>query len=137
MRRPVVAVIMAAVVSLLNPTMIKTDAYASNTTSTDNVYEEWESLGKFKLTAYCNCRKCNGKWAYGPTKSGVMPVEGITIAVDEHVIPMGSKVKIGDHVYTAHDTGKHIKGNRIDIYIDNHSRASDFGVKYAEVYVKR
>ena len=137
MRRSVVAVIMAAVVSLLNPMVIKTDAYASDTTSTVNADEEWESLGRFKLTAYCNCRKCNGKWAYGPTKSGVMPVEGITIAVDEHVIPMGSKVKIGDHVYTAHDTGKHIKGKRIDIYIDNHNRASNFGVQYAEVYVKR
>ena len=138
MRRAVFAVMMAAVLSLLNPIMIKTDVYASESTaSSAEINSRWESLGRFRLTAYCNCRKCNGKWAYGPTKSGVMPVEGITIAVDESVIPRWSKIRIGDHVYTAQDTGKHINGNRIDVFINDHNRASDFGIKYAEVYIQR
>jgi len=138
MRRALIAVVMAAVVSFLNPTMIKTDAYVANsTTSTAEKDGNWESLGRFRLTAYCNCRKCCGKWAGGPTKSGAMPVEGVTIAVDERVIPMKSKIKIGNQVYTAQDTGKHIKGNRIDIFINNHRRASNFGIQYKEVFIKR
>ena len=77
-------------------------------------------LGEFYLTAYCNCEKCCGKWAGGPTASGVMPQSDWTIAVDPSVIPLGSKVMINGHTYCAEDTGFAIKGNKIDIYVDNH-----------------
>ena len=92
-------------------------------------------LGRFKLTAYCNCSKCCGKWAGGPTASGVMPKAGRTIAVDPKVIPLGSKVKINGHTYVAEDTGGAIKGNRIDVYHSSHSAALDFGVQHADVYL--
>ena len=92
-------------------------------------------LGRFKLTAYCNCSKCCGKWAGGPTASGVMPKAGRTIAVDPKVIPLGSKVKINGHTYVAEDTGGAIKGNRIDVYHSSHSAALDFGVHHADVYL--
>ena len=83
--------------------------------------ERWESLGVFKTTGFCNCKKCCGKWAGGKTKSGVYPEEGITIAVDPKVIPLGSKVMIdGIGVRVAQDTGKHIKGKCIDVYYDDH-----------------
>lgn len=112
-------------------------SYAADTEAPSETQTEWVSFGTFRATAYCNCRKCCGKWAGGPTKSGVMPVEGITIAVDPKVIPLGTKIKIGENVYIAQDTGKHIKGNRIDVFINNHKRASDFGIKYVEVFVEK
>lgn len=93
------------------------------------------SLGEFKLTAYCPCSKCCGKWAGGATASGVMPVANHTIAVDTRVIPFGTKVVINGVTYTAEDTGGAIKGNRIDIYFDNHQTALNFGVQYAEVFM--
>lgn len=105
-----------------------------------------ESLGEFKLTAYCSCEKCCGKWAlnrpkdengkdivYGST--GAILVAGTSIAVDPSVIPYGSQVEINGHTYTAHDTGGAIKGNRIDVYFDNHQDALNFGVQYAEVFL--
>lgn len=105
-----------------------------------------ESLGEFKLTAYCSCEKCCGKWAlnrpkdengkdivYGST--GSILVAGTSIAVDPSVIPYGSQVEINGHTYTAHDTGGAIKGNRIDVYFDNHQDALNFGVQYAEVFL--
>ena len=105
-----------------------------------------ESLGEFKLTAYCSCEKCCGKWAlnrpkdengkdivYGST--GAILVAGTSIAVDPSVIPYGSQVEINGHTYTAHDTGGAIKGNRIDVYFDNHQEALNFGVQYAEVFL--
>jgi 3D (Asp-Asp-Asp) domain-containing protein len=93
------------------------------------------NLGKFKITAYCNCKKCCGKWAGGPTASGVMPTAGRTIAVDPRVIPLGSKVIIDGYTYVAEDTGSAIKGNKIDMYFSTHSEALAWGVKYKDVQV--
>ena len=105
-----------------------------------------ESLGEFKLTAYCSCEKCCGEWAlnrpkdengkdivYGST--GVALIAGTSIAVDPSVIPYGSNVEINGHTYTAQDTGGAIQGNRIDVYFDNHQDALNFGVQYAEVFL--
>lgn len=93
------------------------------------------SLGKFKLTAYCSCSKCCGKWAGSPMASGVMPKANHTIAVDTSVIPFGTKVMINGKTYVAEDTGSAIKGNKIDVFFDSHSKALNFGVRYAEVFV--
>ena len=107
-------------------------------TDSDAEEERWESLGVFKTTGYCNCKTCCGKWAGGKTKSGVYPEEGITIAVDPKVIPLGSKVMIdGIGVRVAQDTGKHIKGKCIDVYYDDHGIAWNHGEQYHEVFVLR
>lgn len=104
------------------------------------------SLGEFKLTAYCSCHKCCGFWANGRPidengndivigASGERLYQGVSIAVDPAVIPYDSKVYIDGKEYIAHDCGGAIKGNRIDVYFDNHQDALDFGVKYANVEV--
>lgn len=93
------------------------------------------SLGEFKLTAYCACSKCCGKWAGSPTASGVMPQANHTIAVDTSVIPFGTKVLINGNTYVAEDTGSGINGNKIDIYFNSHQDALNFGVQYKEVFV--
>lgn len=93
------------------------------------------SLGKFKLTAYCKCSKCCGKWSGSPTASGVMPKANRTIAVDTSIIPFGTEVIINGNTYIAEDTGSAIKGNKIDIYMPSHQEALNFGVQYAEVFV--
>ncbi len=96
---------------------------------------ETENLGKFKLTAYCTCEKCCGKWADGITATGAKATPGRTIAVDPKVIPLGSKVFINGFEYTAEDTGGAIKGNRIDILFPTHQEALNFGVQYTEVAI--
>jgi 3D (Asp-Asp-Asp) domain-containing protein len=94
-------------------------------------------LGEFRVTAYCPCEICCGKWSeYGLTASGTVPEEGRTIAVDKHVIPLGETVTIDGVEYIAEDTGSAIKGNRIDIYFEDHQEALDFGVQYKEVFVE-
>jgi 3D (Asp-Asp-Asp) domain-containing protein len=92
------------------------------------------NLGEFKLTAYCKCEVCCGKWTNHPTASGVMPTENHTIAVDTNVIPFGTKVMIDGIVYVAEDTGSAIKGNRIDIYMPDHKSALEFGVRHKNVF---
>lgn len=92
-------------------------------------------LGRFKLTAYCPGKCCNGQWA-GQTSTGAALVEGRTIAVDPKVIPYGSRVVINGHTYVAEDCGGGIKGKRIDVFFSTHSAANKFGIKYADVYLK-
>lgn len=88
---------------------------------------------EFEATAYCNCEKCCGEWSkYHSTYTGAVPQEGITIAVDPDVIPLYSQVFVQLpnevwHCYTAQDIGGAIKGNRVDIYFENHEDALKFG----------
>lgn len=98
-------------------------------------------LGEYKLTAYCSCKKCCGKWAddRGPEVVGAIGkvlTAGYSIAVDPSVIPYGSIVVIDNKEYEAMDCGGAIKGNRIDIYFNSHEEALEFGVQYADVYLK-
>lgn len=99
--------------------------------------EEWKSIGEFKLTFFCPCRKCNGKWTGKATASGAPLKPGTTIAVDPKVIPLGTRVRIGEHEFIAQDTGSGIKGNRIDICLEDHSECLRAGVQYSEVHVRR
>ena len=104
-------------------------------------YEEWVSLGTYKLTAYCSCSKCCGKWAslrpngkvYGA--SGVELKANHSIAVDTSVIPYGTVVKINGTEYVAEDCGGLVKGSHIDIYFDSHEEAVAFALQYAEVFI--
>lgn len=95
------------------------------------------NLGQFKLTAYCACSKCCGKWSGGNTASGTKPTANRTIAVDTSVIPFGTEVIINGVTYIAEDTGSAINGNKIDIYMESHQAALQFGVQYAEVFIKK
>lgn len=99
------------------------------------------NLGEFKITHYCACTKCCGKWADGITATGTKATEGRTIAVDPNVIPYGTEVTIRyadgtEHTYIAEDCGGAIKGNRIDVYMDSHGAALEAGVKYGDVFLE-
>lgn len=103
-------------------------------TTQKTVIAAGDSLGTFKVTAYCGCRSCNGKWYGQPTASGTDYVEGRTIAVDPKVIPLGTKVVLNGTVYTAEDTGSAIVGKTIDLYMEDHDRCNTWGVRYVEVF---
>lgn len=68
---------------------------------------------------------------------GTPVIEGQTIAVDPSIIPYGSKVIIGGHVFTAEDCGGAIKGNHIDIYVNSHEEALALGSSNAAVYLAK
>lgn len=104
---------------------------AENSTAGDRLESaSGKYLGNFKLTAYCNCAVCCGRWAGGPTASGKMPVQGRTIATG--VLPFGTKLNIGGKIYTVEDCGTPY--GHIDIYMERHADAEEFGVRYADVY---
>lgn len=97
--------------------------------------EQWESLGTYKLTFYCACRKCSGKWGHR-TSSGATCEEGITVACA--VLPAGTHVWIegfGERI--VQDTGAGVKGKHIDIFMESHNECLKNGVQYKEVRIKR
>lgn len=100
--------------------------------ATEDMYGE--CLGNYKLTYYCSCELCCDKET-GITATGTPVIEGQTIAVDASVIPYGTQVIINGHVFTAEDCGGAIKGNRIDIYVNDHNKALELGVDHADVYL--
>lgn len=87
-------------------------------------------LGNFKLTSYCNCEICTGKWAGGATASGTTPTAGRTIAMAG--LPFGTKLSINGHVYTVEDRGTQY--GHVDIFTGSHADALAFGVRHADVY---
>lgn len=94
------------------------------------------SLGVFKITWYCPCRKCSDKWDH-QTSSGAYATEGRTVAVDKRVIKEGSHLLINGHEYIAEDTGGGVRGNHVDIFNESHSVCLDdaHGEKYWEVFI--
>ena len=91
----------------------------------------WVPLGEYKLTFYCNCRRCCGRWAGGPTASGKMPAEGRTVACGS--LPLGTRILIaGQGEYIVEDRG--VSGKHIDIYMGSHAACLQKGVKYAGVF---
>ena len=92
----------------------------------------WEYLGRWKTTGYCPCRRCNGRNA-GRTASGAPMIPGRTVAVGW--LPFGTPIRIGDKEYVVEDRG--VRGNHADVLYPNHQAASNHGVQYMEVWIKR
>ena len=87
----------------------------------------------YKITAYCPCSKCCGK-STGRTASGTKATAGRTVAASSK-FAFGTKLNIGGHIYTVEDRGGAVNGNKIDIFVNTHSEALQWGVRYMTVSV--
>lgn len=94
------------------------------------------------ITAYCPCEKCCGIWAKNRpngvvyTASGEVAQEGVTVAADWDVYPAGTVLYIeGMGEYIVQDVGGAVNGNHIDIFLDSHEKAVNFGKQTAFVEV--
>ncbi|PNR92789.1 3D domain-containing protein [Petrotoga sp. 9PWA.NaAc.5.4] len=87
----------------------------------------YKEVGEFRATYYT---EWDDKIVYSPTfrltKSGDKPISYKTIAADPSVLPLGSIVYIpelahlpNDGFFVVNDTGGQIKGNKIDIYVND------------------
>ena len=93
-----------------------------------------ERVLMMEATAYC--------YTGNRTYTGTWPQEGRTIAVDPEVIPLNSEVYVSceswpeiDGTYVAEDTGGAIKGNIIDVYMQDYDTCLQFGRRQVEVRV--
>ncbi len=102
--------------------------------------EQWETV-RMRVTAYCPCKRCCGKYADGRTAcSHKIRAGDVFVAADkklrfgtEIIVPWynaGSAVKVMDR-------GGVIKGNRLDVFFNSHKQARKWGVKYLDVKIKK
>lgn len=105
----------------------------SDLPSTSSDESSGEKTKIYKITAYCACAKCCGK-ATGRTASGTMATAGRTVAAPKN-FAFGTKISINGKTYVVEDRGGAIKGNRIDLFVNSHSEALRWGVKYLPVKV--
>lgn len=105
-----------------------TGTFFTGSSSTEAKSKKVQYLGKYKLTAYCGCKRCSG--GYGNrTATGRRAKQGRTIAVDKRKIKLGSKIKIKGKTYVAEDVGGGVKGKHIDVYFKSHKKVRQFGRK--------
>ena len=99
--------------------------------NTDGTY-----LGDYKITYYTCSPSENGGSNYTATGHRLTDVVGVAIATDPRVIPYYSKVYIeGVGVRTALDCGGAIKGNRIDVLVQDDGDIPECGVHNSKVYL--
>lgn len=77
---------------------------------------------------------------HGRTRSGAKTEKGV-VAADPRVLPLGTVVQVNagkyTGVYTVHDTGGAIKGNRLDVWMPNVKEARRFGRRNVKLVVLR
>ena len=95
----------------------------------------YKELGEYTITFYCDCPICTKTAKGSKTATGTKPKEGRTIACDANTLKMGDIVYIETvGIRTCEDKGSAIKGNRIDVYIDDHDIANKMGIRKVNVY---
>lgn len=105
----------------------------------DGVYKE-EQSAVFKVTHYCGCEKCCGKWSEGSESiahgnKGDLLTPFYSVATDPSVVPYGTILHdVEGNEYKAMDTGSVIKGHRIDLFTGDHKQALELGVKEVELF---
>ena len=95
----------------------------------DKDFDFAKDLVDFHATAYC---------LKGRTASGINTRPGV-IAADPSVLPLGTVVHLraGRYTGTYHvmDTGAHIKGRRVDVYVPSYKEAVEFGRRPVKIKV--
>lgn len=110
----------------------KPSASLSQEAAGQNIFLKGASLGMFTTTGYCLCEECSG--GFGLTYSGTVPQAHHTISADPDLFPIGTRLMIGDVVYTVEDIGSSVTGAHIDIFYDNHEDAVAHGRQLQEVF---
>jgi 3D (Asp-Asp-Asp) domain-containing protein len=94
---------------------------------------EGTEIRKMKVTAYCACPKCCGRFADGVTASGHRIKPGDHFAAADKFIPFGTMVIVpgynGGQPVEVKDRGKAITADRLDVYFESHARARAWGVR--------
>lgn len=115
-------------------------ALTASTTLAKSVEGITPTVKNFNTSAYCSCSKCCGK-STGITASGARASAWYTVAA-------GKGYKIGTVIYIpalankpnggwfkVQDRGGAISNSKLDIYMDSHSSALQYGRKTLECYV--
>jgi 3D (Asp-Asp-Asp) domain-containing protein len=99
----------------------------------------WQTV-PMRVTAYCPCRRCCGRFADGYTANGHRIQKGERFAAADKKYPFGTEIIVpgynGGRPIEVLDRGGAIKANRLDVFFESHVQAVRWGVKYLNVKVR-
>ncbi|MFA8998124.1 3D domain-containing protein [Clostridioides difficile] len=99
-------------------------------TNTDGI--QTKLIGKFKVSAFCNCKKCK---INSEPKVKYRNYEGVNVAVDPNIIPFGDKIYIeGLGIRQAQPSSQKVTGKEIKVYVKTHDEVVNFGTKTIDVH---
>ena len=90
----------------------------------------------WRVTAYCPCEKCCGRFSDGITASGYKIRSGDQLVAAPKSIPFHTWIYIprySDEPVEVLDRGGAIKGRRLDVFFSTHQEALNWGVKWLEI----
>ena len=99
----------------------------------------WKTV-RMRVTGYCPCRRCCGKYSDGITASGhrIEGGDGFVAADKKH--SFGARVIVPGYNNSKPvrvlDRGGAIRGNRLDVFFNSHREAQEWGIRYLPVKVQ-
>jgi len=105
----------------------------------------WSRLIKMKVTAYCLCEKCCGKWAHQKVRvtsigDNAKIYDGV--AADPKLLPYRTRLKIPEiGIKEVDDTGGGMRQSakfgiyHLDVRMNSHEKARKWGVRWLDVEV--
>ena len=94
-----------------------------------------------RVTAYCPCSKCCGKYADGVTANGYRIRSGDTLAAADKKFSFGTEMIVpgynNEMPIKVLDRGGAIRGNKLDVLFGSHKQAQKWGVRYLDVKVRQ
>ena len=101
---------------------------------------QWKTV-RMRVTGYCACRKCCGKFSDGITANGHKIRRGDVFVAADKKYRFNTQLSIDGYnsgrPVKVMDRGRVIKGNRLDVFFNSHSQAKKWGVKYIDVKIKK
>ncbi|OHB74644.1 MAG: hypothetical protein A2Z25_10405 [Planctomycetes bacterium RBG_16_55_9] len=95
---------------------------------------------QMRVTAYCPCAKCCGKYSDGITASGHKIADGDTFVAADKKYSFGTQMIVPGYndskPVDVLDRGGAIRGNRLDVFFNSHEQARQWGVRYLPVEVR-
>ncbi len=92
-----------------------------------------------RVTAYCPCEKCCGRWADGFTASGYKIQKDDRFVAAPKDIPFGTKLIVpgynNNQPVEVRDRGGSITNQRLDVFFDSHQEALEWGVKILRIEI--
>jgi len=130
------------IISKSEPTNVNSPNGSDGIHSVADVVNPSESLFYthiFRVTAYCPCAKCCGKFADNVTASGYIIYDGDRFIAAPPEYDFGTVMLIPGYNESkpvpVRDRGGVIKADKLDVYFDTHQEALNWGVQYLEVKI--
>lgn len=100
---------------------------------------QWKTV-RMRVTAYCTCPRCCGKFSDGLTADLHKIRRGDVFVAADKRVPFGTEMIIPgynkERPVEVKDRGRLIKGNRLDVFFNDHKVAKKWGTRYLDVLVK-